>query len=94
MVIPNSQAAQAAQARETPVPVELLQPLPKPSAASKGKRPVRGPILEAPLGSNKLVGRPSASGLPGGGSEPSNSSLNNLDYPSPSKEESPTLTRR
>jgi hypothetical protein len=40
------------------------------------------------------VGQPSALGLPRGGSEPSDSSSNDLDYPSPSKEESPTLTCR
>jgi hypothetical protein len=93
-VIPDSQAAQAAQAGETSLPAESLQPLPEPSAASKGKRPVRGSPSEAPSEPVELAGRPGASGFPGGGSEPSNSDPNDSDFPSPSKEESPTPTRR
>ncbi|KAL2795779.1 hypothetical protein BJX66DRAFT_301347, partial [Aspergillus keveii] len=94
MVIPDPQAAQAAQARETSLPAESLQPLPEPSVASKGKRPVRGSPSEAPSEPVELEGRSGASGLLGGGSEPSDSDPDDSDFPSLSEEESLTPTRR
>jgi hypothetical protein len=90
MVIPNSQAAQVALVQENPLLAELLQPLPELSRISKGKWLARGP----PLGSPELEGYPGALVVPGGGSEPSDLDPDNLDYPSPFKNESSLLTRR